>query len=174
MVIQQVLLVGNPLLRKKSETVTDFGSELRPALEDLRDTLTNHQEITGSGRGIAAPQLGYLKRVVRIQTPDFTSFLVNPEIVEKSDELFDVWDSCFSLKGAIFVNIKRHRRIRVDYQDENGEKHSREFVDGMSELLQHELDHLNGVLCTDHLKYNKGIAMKEEWEKRYRTPGIGM
>jgi len=48
MVILQVLLVGNPLLRDKSETVTDFGPELRPALKDLRDTLTNHQEITGS------------------------------------------------------------------------------------------------------------------------------
>ena len=174
MVIRQVLLVGNPLLREKSEIVTDFGPELQPALENLRDTLTNHQKTTGSGRGIAAPQLGYLKRVVRIQTPDFTSFLVNPEIVEKSDELFDVWDSCFSLKSAFFVNIKRHRRIRVDYQDENGEKHNKEFADGMSELLQHELDHLDGVLCTDHLKDNKGIAMKEEWEKRYRTPGIGM
>ncbi len=44
----------------------------------------------------------------------------------------------------------------------------------MSELLQHELDHRDGVLCTDHLKDNKGIAMREEWEKRYRTPGIGM
>ena len=66
MVIRQVLLVGNPLLREKSEAVNDFSPGLQPILEDLRDTLTNHQEITGSGRGIAAPQLGYLKRVVRI------------------------------------------------------------------------------------------------------------
>ena len=173
MVIRQALLVGNPLLRDKSEIVTDF-ADLQPILEDLKDTLTNHQEKTGSGRGLAAPQLGYFKRMVRIQTPDFTSFLVNPEIVEKSDELFDVWDSCFSLKGAFFVNIKRHRKICVDYQDEHGEQHSREFIDGMSELLQHELDHLDGVLCTDHLEDNKGIAMREEWEERYRTPGIGM
>ena len=169
-----MLLVGNPLLREKSEIVTDFGPDLKPDLEDLKDTLTNHQQTTGSGRRAAAPQIGYLKRVVRIQTPGFTSFLVNPEIVEKGDELFDVWDSCFSLKGAVFVNIKRHRRIRVDYQDENGEKHSAEFADGMSELLQRELDHLDGVLCTDHLVDNKGIAMREEWEKRYRIPGIGM
>jgi len=53
MVIRQVLLVGNPLLREKSKTVTDFGSELQPTFEDLRDTLTNPQKITGSGRGIA-------------------------------------------------------------------------------------------------------------------------
>jgi peptide deformylase len=174
MVIRQVLLVGNPLLRTKSEIVTDFGPDLKPVLEDLRDTLTNHQKTTGSGRGAAAPQIGYLKRVVRIQAAGFTAFLVNPEIVEKSDELFDVWDSCFSLKGTVFVNIKRHRRIRVDYQDEYGEKHSIEFTDGMSELLQHELDHLDGVLCTDHIVDIKGIAMREEWEKRFRTPGIGM
>jgi peptide deformylase len=174
LVVHEVLLVGNPQLRETSEYVTDFGSDLQPVLEDLRDTLTNHQEITGSGRGIAAPQIGYLKRVVRIQSPVFTSFLVNPEIVEKSDELFDVWDGCLSLKSALFVNIKRHRRIRVDYQDENGENQSREFVDGMSELLQHELDHLDGVVCTDHLEDNTNITMREEWEKRYRTPGIGM
>jgi peptide deformylase len=173
MVIRQALLVGNPRLREKSEIVTDF-ADLKTVLEDLRDTLTDHQEKTGSGRGIAAPQLGYFKRIVRIQTQDFTSFLVNPEIVERSDELFDVWDSCFSLKGAILVNIKRHRKIRIDYQDEEGLKHSREFVNGMSELLQHELDHLDGVLCTDHLENNKGIVMREEWEERYRTPGIGM
>ena len=165
---RQVLLVGNPLLREKSAPVTDFGPDLRPILEDLIDTLTDHQEKTGGGRGIAAPQLGYLKRVIRIQTPDFTSFLVNPEVVERSDELFDVWDSCLSLKGAVFVKIRRHRSIRVDYLDENGEKHSAEFSDGMSELLQHELAHLDGVLCTDHLEDNRDIVMREEWEERYR------
>lgn len=162
MVIRQVLLVGNPILREITEIVTDFSPDLKPTLEDLRDTLTNHQEINGRGRGIAAPQLGYLKRVVRIQTPDFTSFLVNPKIVEKSDELFDVWDSCFSFKGAIFIKIKRHRRIRVDYQEETGAKQTREFVDGISELLQHELDHLDGVLCTDHPEDNKGIAARAQ------------
>jgi len=174
MVVREIVLVGNPQLRETSEPVTDFGSSLQPVLDDLRDTLTNIQKIMGSGRGIAAPQIGYLKKVVRIQSPEFTSFLVNPEIVERSDELFEVWDGCLSLKSAVFVKIKRHRRIRVDYQDETGENHSREFVDGMSELLQHELDHLDGVVCSDHLEDPRNIAMREEWEKRYRTPGIGM
>ncbi len=174
MVIKKVLLLGNPLLRKKSEPVTTFGPELQYILEDLTDTLTELQMRSGGGRGIAAPQIGYLKRVIRIQTPDFTSFLVNPEIVVKSKELFDVWDSCFSLKGAIFVNIKRNRRIGVIYQDENGKKHTKEFYNGMSELLQHELDHLDGILCTDHIKDNTRIIMREEWEERFRIRGIGM
>jgi len=174
MVVREILLVGNPLLREKSEYVTLFGSELQPALEDLRDTLTRYQEINGSGVGIAAPQLGYLKRVVRIQTPDCTSFLVNPEIVWRSDEIFDVWDTCFSFKEEFFVKIRRHRKIRVEYQDEKGQRHVKEFADGMSELLQHELDHLDGIMCSDHLEDPKDIAMREEWEKRYRSPGIGM
>jgi peptide deformylase len=174
MVVREALLVGNPLLRKKSEYVADFGLELHPVLEDLKDTLTRHQEITGSGRGLAAPQLGYLKRVVRIQTPDYTSFLVNPEIIWKSDEMFNVWDSCFSFKGAFFVKIKRHKKIRVGYQDEKGQKHIKEFTDALSELLQHEIDHLDGIMCSDHLGDPKDIAMREEWEKRYRIPGIGM
>jgi peptide deformylase len=174
MVIKKVLLLGNPLLRKKSEPVTNFGPDLQHILEDLTDTLTELQVRSGGGRGIAAPQIGYLKRIVRIQTPNFTSFLVNPEIVDKSEELFDVWDSCFSLKGALFVNIKRNRKVRVKYQDENGKKHTKEFYNGMSELLQHELDHLDGILCTDHIKDNTRMVMREEWEERFRINGIGM
>jgi len=174
MVVRDALLLGNPLLREKSEYVVDFCPELDPVLEDLKDTLTSHQKATGRGRGLAAPQLGYLKRVVRIQTKEYTSFFVNPEIVWKSDEMFNVWDSCFSFKGAFFVKIKRHKKIRVMYQDETGQKHIKEFTDALSELIQHEIDHLDGIMCSDHLDDPKDIAMREEWEKRYRTPGIGM
>lgn len=172
MVVKEVLLLGDPTLRETSEPVTDF--ELHEILEDLKDTLTWAQEYYGMGRAAAAPQLGYLKRVVYVQMPDRSFYLVNPEIVRRSEETFEVWDSCFSMEAAFFVKIPRNRVITVQYRDENGGRHVEEFRDDMSELLQHELDHLDGVMCSDHLRDPRDIVMKAEWEKRYRTPGIGM
>jgi peptide deformylase len=173
MVVKEVLLLGNPTLRETSEKVTDFNA-LDEVLADLKDTLTWAQGHYGMGRAAAAPQLGYLKRVVYVQMPERSFYLVNPKIVGRSDEEFDVWDSCFSMEAAFFVKIPRHRAITVEYQDEGSGNHVEEFRDDMSELLQHELDHLDGVMCSDHLRDPRYIVMKAEWMKRYRTPGIGM
>lgn len=174
MTAKEIVLLGNPNLRKKSDKVTDFTEDLKPILQDLKEALTNIQEASGMGRGIAAPQLGYLKRVVYIRMPERSFYLVNPEILWRSHETFDVWDSCFSMKAAFFVKIPRNKEIRVMYQDEKGKEQVEEFSDSLSELLQHEIDHLEGIVCTDHLKDAKDIIMREEWEKRYRKIGIGM
>ncbi len=173
MVVKEVLLLGDPTLREASEPVTDF-VELADVLADLKDTLTWAQESYGLGRAAAAPQLGYLKRVVYVQMSERSFYLVNPEIVRRSEETFEVWDSCFSLEAAFFVKIPRYRIITVEYRDEDGGSHVEEFRDDMSELLQHEIDHLDGVMCSDYLRDPRDIVMKVEWEKRYRTPGIGM
>jgi peptide deformylase len=173
MVVMDTVLLGDPRLREISEPVESL-SELGSMLVDLRDTLTRHQLIYGMGRGIAAPQIGYAKRVVYIQMPERAFYLINPVVQWMSPESFDVWDSCFSLEAAFFVKIPRSKAIRVRYMDETGDEHVEEFRDGMSELLQHEIDHLDGVICSDHLRDPKDIAMRGEWEKRYRTPGVGM
>jgi peptide deformylase len=174
MTVRDTVLLGDPRLREVSEKVTDFGEELATIISDLKDTLTKHQMEYGMGRGIAAPQIGYQKRVVCIQMPGSSFSLVNPEIVWMNGETFDVWDSCFSVNASFFVKIPRYKMIRVRYQDENGIERTEEFSDNMSELLQHELDHLNGVMCSDHLRDPKDLVMREEWEKRFKTPGLGM
>ena len=79
-----------------------------------------------------------------------------------------MWDSCYSFDVAFFVKIKRHKKIKVEYQDEHGRFISEEFVDDLSELFQHEIDHLDGILATDYLKDNKNIILRDEWEKRYK------
>ena len=112
MVIRDTLLLGNPKLREKSEKVV-FDRKLPQILEDLKDTLSEHQRVYGMGRGLAAPQIGYSTRIVYIQTPGYTSYLINPEIVWRSPELFDVWDSCFSMEAKFFVKIPRNRSIKV-------------------------------------------------------------
>jgi len=173
MVIRETLLLGNPRLREPSKPAV-FDEELPQILEDLKDTLTEHQKVYKMGRGIAAPQIGYHKRIVYIQSPRFTGYLINPEIVWKSPEMFDVWDSCFSMKAMFFVKISRHRRVKVKYLDEDGGSHEEVFSDDMSELVQHEVDHLDGIMCSDRLTDPRNIVMREEWEKRYRVEGLGM
>jgi peptide deformylase len=165
MVVREVLLLGNPKLRDKSTRVAN-PKAISHVYIDLRDTLHHHQQLTGSGRGIAAPQIGYFQQVVYVETPEFTSFMVNPEISEKSEEMFQVWDGCLCFKGAFFVKIPRHRRITVDYLDEEGQPHTREFEGTFSELMQHEIDHLHGILAIDHLEDPKNIIMREELKKQ--------
>ena len=173
MVIRNTVLLGDPRLREVSEIVV-FDKKLSQILDDLKDTLTEHQRIYGMGRGLAAPQIGYNKRIVYVQTPVFTGYLINPEIVWQSNEEFELWDSCFSMEAKFFVKINRSKSIKVKYVDEFNEFHNETFHDDMSELIQHEIDHLDGIICSDHILEPKNIVMRQEWEKRYRTPGIGM
>ena len=173
MTVREVIQLGNPALRETSSPVESIEKEAE-LLQDLKDTLTHAQEAYGLGRGIAAPQIGVLKRVVYVQTPERSLTLINPEVTWRSRETFKVWDSCFSLDVAFFVNIQRHRGVKVEYTDADGFEHTEEFRDGWAELLQHEIDHLDGVVCSDHLEDPRDIVMRGEWEKRYRTPGLGM
>ncbi|MEA2071189.1 MAG: peptide deformylase [Asgard group archaeon] len=170
MPVKKILLLGNELLRKKSSRVHSFDTALTSLTSDLLDTLRNFQNNYEIGRAIAAPQIGVLKQVIAMETPERQIIMVNPKITQKSEELFDVWDSCFCFKVAFFVNIKRHREITIDYQTLDGKHITETFIDDLSELFQHEIDHLHGVLCTDHLKNPKNIIMREEWEGTYRKP----
>ncbi|RKD30010.1 peptide deformylase [Thermohalobacter berrensis] len=165
MAIKDVLMIGNPELRKKSTRIQDFNNQLEIIIQDLKDTLTFLQKTKKIGRALAAPQIGYKKRVIYYKLTNREIIMVNPEIIEKSKEMFEVWDSCFSFDVAFFVKIKRHKKIKVRYQDEKGNEKIEEFSDDLSELFQHEIDHLYGILATDHLENNKNIIMRSEWEK---------
>ena len=165
MAIREVLQIGNPKLREKSAEIVRFGPHLNKTLEDLCDTLTFLQKTKKIGRALAAPQIGLFKRIIYIQTSDLTLYMINPVITYRSAEMFEVWDSCFSFDVSFFVKINRHREISVDFQDEKGKHFSKTYAVDLSELLQHEIDHLNGILATDHLTDPKNIIMRSEWEK---------
>jgi len=167
-VIKEIQLIGNPILREHSEDITEFDINLFNLVNDLKDTLIDFQHRKKIGRGIAAPQIAVLKKVIYVHMSDRSFPLINPEILWKSDETFENWDSCFSFDVAFFVKILRHRSIKVRYQNIKGEYIEELFEGDMSELLQHEIDHLHGILATDHLKNNKDIILREEWEKRYK------
>ena len=169
--IKPILQLGNKILRKKSSPVEDCRSgELDSLIEDLSDTLNEAKRRFGYGRGIAAPQIGELKRVIFIDMPHFRSALINPKILKASDRKFEMWDSCFSFDVAFFVLVDRHYSIRVEYFDQEGRKHVVDAENNLSELLQHEIDHLDGILATDRMK-DKGIIMRSEWKKAFKgTP----
>ena len=171
MPLRPVLQLGNPILRQKSIRVEDpRAHEIRNLVQDLADTLAHWRSVTGYGRAIAAPQLGDLQRVIFLRLPRTDPWpLINPEIIERSEEKIIVWDACLSFL-SIFMQVERHRRVTVRYQDLRGEMLQVEAGDdhNVSELVQHEIDHLDGILAIDRVVDVKTICTREEFEKRYR------
>jgi peptide deformylase len=171
MPVRPLLQLGDPLLREKSLPVDDPTSqEIQDLVTDLADTLAHWRFSTGYGRGIAAPQIGVLQRVIFLKLPGVEPWpLINPEIVDRSKEKIIVWDACLSFL-SIFMQVERRRRITVRYQNPSGEHLEFEAGDdrNLSELLQHEIDHLDGILAIDRVFDVKSICTREEFEKRYR------
>lgn len=171
MAIRPILQLGDPRLREIARPVEDPAApEIAALIKDLADTLAYWRSTTGYGRGIAAPQLGVAQRVIFLKLPEAEPWpLINPEIVERSEEKIIVWDACLSFL-SIFMQVERHRQITVRYQDPQGE--TIEFRAGddcnLSELLQHEIDHLDGILAIDRVVDIKTVCTREEFEKRYR------
>jgi peptide deformylase len=171
MSIRPIVQLGDPLLRKPCARVEDTAAEeMSELIRDLSDTLAHWRSTTGYGRGIAAPQIGVLKRVIFLKLPNAEPWpLINPEIVWRSEQTMVVWDACLSFL-SIFMQVERHREIRVRYQNVRGE--TLEVGVGeernLSELLQHEIDHLDGILAIDRVVDVKTICTREEFEKRYR------
>lgn len=166
MAIAEILQLGNPKLRTPSVPVAEpDGPGVRTLSSDLRDTLLEHNRRTGYGRGIAAPQLGTLERVIHVELAGSRT-LVNPVITARSDESMEIWDFCFSY-FSIFFPVRRHVLVEVKYQDPQGRDQRIEAVGDLSELLQHEIDHLNGVLAIDLVSDVKRICTFEEWKLRH-------
>jgi peptide deformylase len=170
--VRTVLQLGDPGLRDVAARVSDPASvEIRALVQDLGDTLAHWRAATGYGRGIAAPQIGAARRVIFLQLPGAEPWpLVNPEITWRSEDKTVVWDACLSFL-SIFMQVERHREIVVRYQDLHGEwKEVRASEErDLSELLQHEIDHLNGILAIDRVTDMRTMCTREEFEKRYRA-----
>jgi peptide deformylase len=172
MAIRTVLQLGDPVLREIAGPVADPAApEIAALVEDLADTLAHWKKTTGYGRAIAAPQIGQLRRVIFLQLPGAEPWpLVNPTILERSSDKIVVWDACLSFL-AIFMQVERHREIVVRYQDLKGNWHQvRAGAErNLSELLQHEIDHLDGILAVDRITDIRTMCTREEFEKRYRA-----
>src|SRR5215204_1173267 len=168
MAVRTVLQLGNPTLREVAAPVADPAApEIATLIDDLRDTLAHWKATTTYGRGIAAPQIGVLQRVVFLNV-DRPWPLVNPRIAGRSDETMVCWDACLCFL-SIFFQVTRHQWIDVRFQDLSGAWHDMRADGDLSELLQHEIDHLDGILALDRMTDVRTICVREEFEKRYRT-----
>jgi len=152
-VVRTVLQLGDPGLREVAAHVADPASpEIRVLVQDLADTLAHWRASTGYGRGIAAPQIGAASRVIFLQLPGAEPWpLVNPEIPGVARK--KSWCGWVPEFLSIFMQVERHREIVVRYQDLRGEwKEVRASEErNLSELLQHEIDHLDGILAIDRI-----------------------
>jgi peptide deformylase len=162
---RDILQLGNPVLWQASEPVVDCtGTDVRAIIEDLADTLADFRARTGFGRGIAAPQIGHRQRVIFIRMPrGFTGAFINPEIVWASPERMELWDDCFSFPD-LMVRVSRMIRIRVDYFNEWGARQVLKADGDLAELLQHEIDHLDGMLAVDRAVSAHALMTRAEWE----------
>jgi peptide deformylase len=160
---RRILQLGDPLLRAIS---TPAGAvESSRIFADLRDTLHQFQRTHGFGRGISAVQIGELKRLIYIEIGGKAFAMRNPVYEFQSEEKFALWDDCFSFPGLL-VWLERHQSVRVRYEDENGEPRWVETSGAFSELLQHEMDHLDGVLAVDRALGPNGLCTREEYQRR--------
>ena len=170
MTIHRIRLLGDPILRAKCEPITKPKSTaVRVIMDDMRETLRDWQSRFGSGRAIAAPQIGAPVRMVYVEM-DQPWTLINPEIVDIGNEDFEVWDDCFSFPNLL-VRVSRAYKIRVRYQDLKGEWTEVEVEGDRAELLQHEIDHVDGVLAVDRPQGLDPFCLREEWHRLYGPSG---
>jgi peptide deformylase len=166
MAVKPTLQLGDPLLRTPCQDVRDTNA-LEQLAGDLSDTLADWVARTGYGRGIAAPQIGASVRVIYV-TLDSPQTLVNPVITAHSATTWEVWDACLSFSVEIFCQVRRFTWVDVAYQAPDGGRHSLHADGELAELLQHEIDHLEGVLAVDRMTSITTLCMRSEFERRYR------
>lgn len=159
LMVRPILLLGDDSLYQVSNLVSsDEIPKLSPLIEDLHDTLIAYREKHGAGRAIAAPQIGVFKRVIYINI-DRPIVMINPTLTFVGDEKMRVLDDCMSFPG-LYVYVRRHKCCDVHFTNENGEAEHMIFEGDLSELIQHEYDHLDGILATMRAIDNRAFVLK--------------
>ena len=158
---RNIIIEPDPILRKKSKLIETVNSELKILMDDMLKTMYE-----APGIGLAAVQIGILKRVIVIdisKEPEKKSplFLVNPTITYKSKDTSIYEEGCLSLPGY-FAEIERPAECHLDYLDYHGKKQELKAKGLLATCIQHELDHLNGILFIDYLsKLKKDMIIKK-------------
>ena len=159
--VREVLLLGDPKLYEKSEPVLygELGT-VNELVRDLHDTLMDYRSKCGLGRAISAPQIGVQKRLIYVHVTEPMVF-INPEMNLIGPALFELKDDCLSFPG-LFVKVRRYKKSVISYKDTDWNDHETELTNEMSELLQHEFDHLNGILATMRAVDSKSLFMRRD------------
>lgn len=160
-----IALLGDPVLRLVAKAVVDVRE---PAFLEqktlLMRALREFRALHGFGRAISAPQISVSLRFIAVNLSGKESFLINPVITWKSRATFTMWDDCMSFP-SLMVRVRRHNSISLNYTDEEGQPQSLLKLDqATSELLQHEMDHLDGVLSVDLALDKDAIVDRRQFE----------
>jgi peptide deformylase len=158
--LNDLLLLGHPLLYQVSEPIQQ--SELHNVKDwvaDLHNVMLEIRARYNFGRAIAAPQLGVMKRLIYLNI-DRPIIFINPDLTNLSEEMFEVWDDCMCFPNLL-VRVRRHKTLTIKYRDENWIPCEWILEDDLAELLQHEYDHLNGILCTMRAIDDKSFKWRE-------------
>ena len=146
--LADLLLLGDPRLYQTCDPVLKSDLPLVPGwVADLHNVMEEIRATYQFGRGIAAPQLGIMKRLFYVNI-DRPVVVINPELTDLSPETDELWDDCMSFPNLL-VRVRRHCQLTLTYRNEHWQPQTWTVTDWpLSELIQHEYDHLNGVLCT--------------------------
>ena len=168
MAARRILQLGDPALRLVSVPVVDLSSA-SAVIQDLEDTLAAFRRTHGFGRAISAIQIGSAVRVIFCLVDGVRHELINPEWTLRGEEKFWLWDDCFSFPN-LMVWLDRSRYVRLRHQNRAGEWLEIEASDGMAELIQHEMDHLDGVLAVNRARGAHALSTRDEWIRRHGAP----
>ena len=158
--IREILKLGDPQLYEVSEPVTAADLPLVGGwVEDLHDTLMEYRRVYGAGRAVAAPQIGIRKRLLYMYL-DKPYVFINPTMVFPDEETYELLDDCMSFPG-LMVKVRRYRRAVIHYEDLQGERQEMALEGDLSELLQHEYDHLDGILATMRAVDDRSLIMAQ-------------
>ena len=154
-----ILPLGDPKLYQKCEPVQrEELDSLKPVIQDLHDIIFEFRAKYNAGRAIAAPQIGCMKRLIYMHI-DKPVVFINPVLSNLSEDLFELWDDCMCFPNLL-VRLKRHRSLTITYRDENWNEQTWDMKDDLSELLQHEYDHLEGILATQRAIDNQSFKWR--------------
>jgi peptide deformylase len=161
-----ILQLGHPALREPSEPVGEIEDlAFREQARLLQETLAAFRRRFGFGRAIAAPQIGVARRFIAVDLGEEPFLVIDPRVTWRSEDTFTMWDDCMSFPGLL-VRLRRHRSISLAYTDREGSPHTWEQLDlSTAELMQHELDHLDGVVAIDHAADVRDIVTREAFDQ---------
>jgi len=145
----KIRYIGDPILRKVAEPINEFNDDLKQFARDLIEVM--HVE---DGIGLAAPQIGVSKQIIAVDASElvedeYPRVFINPEILESSGE-WVVEEGCLSIPG-VREEVTRPEKILLKFQDDSGEIFTQEFSGWLARILQHEIDHLHGILFVDRI-----------------------
>ena len=167
MAVRPIIQLGNPVLRRPSRPVEQSQlEEVCELAEDMFETLMDFRQQHGYGRGIAAPQVGVNLRVVVIAREGKPLVMINPRIIRQSGEKEFFWDSCFSCPN-LWYQVERHNQVTVEYRDSDWQLRMTEAQDDLAELMQHELDHLDGRQAIDLVTDTNSFCTTDEYFSRH-------